>query len=197
MNVFVLCTGRCGSKAFAQACEHITNYTVGHETRKSLLGDDRFSYPDNHIEIDNRLSWFLGGLHERYGDDPLFVHLTRDRDRVALSYNRRWKIRTGIVRAFWHGILNRLRGVNMRRPRDPEKAMQACYDMVDTINSNIRFFLGNKTNKMNFSIENAKDDLIIFWEAIQAEGDLESALAVFDTTAAIAEKSWLFYENRK
>ena len=45
MNIFVLCTGRCGSVTFTKACQHITNYTCTHESRVSLLGEDRLNYP--------------------------------------------------------------------------------------------------------------------------------------------------------
>ena len=51
-NVFVLCTGRCGSTSFERACRHATNWTSGHETRSHLLGADRLAYPDRHIEAD-------------------------------------------------------------------------------------------------------------------------------------------------
>jgi ferritin-like protein len=47
---------------FIRACQHITNYTAGHETRSTLLGEARVAYPDQHIEADNRLSWMLGKL---------------------------------------------------------------------------------------------------------------------------------------
>lgn len=65
MNIFVLCTGRSGSKTFIKACNHITNYTCGHESRaKRAKLESRLNldYPPNHIEADNRLSWFLGRL---------------------------------------------------------------------------------------------------------------------------------------
>jgi len=67
-HVFVLCTGRCGSVSFAKACGHFTNYTAGHDTNRQP-GPARLDYSARHIEIDNRLAWFLGGLDERYGDD--------------------------------------------------------------------------------------------------------------------------------
>jgi ferritin-like protein len=51
---------------FIRACRHITNYTAGHETRSTLLGEDRIAYPRQHIEADNRLSWMLGKLGKKY-----------------------------------------------------------------------------------------------------------------------------------
>src|SRR4029079_4844381 len=103
MRVFVLCSGRCGSTNFALACRHFTNYTVGHEQNTGRIGESRLAYPDDHIEVDNRLSWYLGGLGERYGDDAFYVHLTREEDDVAASFSRRWKI--GIIRAYAKGII--------------------------------------------------------------------------------------------
>lgn len=50
------------------------------------------------------------------------------------------------------------------------------------IETNINYFLKDKSSAMNFSLENAKDDFKIFWNKINAEGDLESALAEWDTT---------------
>ncbi|MES9978612.1 MAG: hypothetical protein ABW107_07665, partial [Candidatus Thiodiazotropha sp. 6PLUC5] len=67
MNIFILNSGRCGSTTFIKACEHITNYTTGHETRAHLTGDKRIDYPDNHIEADNRLSWILGRIDNKFG----------------------------------------------------------------------------------------------------------------------------------
>lgn len=59
MRVFVLNTGRCRSVTFSRACSHLTNYSAGHETLARNLGHARFAFPDQHIETDNRLAWFL------------------------------------------------------------------------------------------------------------------------------------------
>lgn len=45
MNVFVLCTGRCGSVTFVEACKHVTNYTSAHESRAGIAGPGRVQYP--------------------------------------------------------------------------------------------------------------------------------------------------------
>lgn len=86
MNVFILNAGRSGSKTFARACDHITNFTSAHESRSGLLGEGHFAYPDNHIESDNRLAWLLGRLDRKYGDRAFYVHLTRDVGPVAASW---------------------------------------------------------------------------------------------------------------
>jgi hypothetical protein len=85
-NVFVLTTGRSGSLTFTRACERITNYTAGHETRSGLLGRERLAYPDRHIEVDNRLAWMLGRLEDAHGDRAFYVHLRRDEEATAESH---------------------------------------------------------------------------------------------------------------
>ena len=95
---------------FVQACSHLTNYTSGHETRSAMIGAARFEFPEDHIEVDNRLSWLLGSLAARYEEqEPLFVHLMRDREAVAHSFLRRWDsgFRAWMTRAFGHGIVQR------------------------------------------------------------------------------------------
>ena len=86
MNIFVLCTGRSGSVSLYKICRHIKNFTVSHESRECL----DFRYNNNHIEIDNRLCWFLGRLDKYYGDNAVYVHLQRNRNKVAKSFSKRF-----------------------------------------------------------------------------------------------------------
>ena len=111
MRVFVLGTGRCGTTTFARACAHIENFTSGHESNARFIGESRLEYPTDHIEADNRLSWMLGALGARYdGTEVLYVHLRRDPDEVARSFELRWEsgFRASIIRAFAHGIVQRI-----------------------------------------------------------------------------------------
>lgn len=170
MNVFILNAGRSGSLTFIRACRHITNFSCGHESRAGLLGDDHFAYPPDHIEADNRLSWFLGRLDRRFGADAFYVHLRRDDEATAASFVRRFS--GGIIRAYRKTML-------MGLP-DGIDAMAVARDYCDTVNSNIGLFLRDKPRKMEFSLENAHRDFRKFWELIQAEGDLQAALAEFD-----------------
>ena len=166
MRVFVLCTGRCGSKTLSKACSHIENFTSGHETNAlRKLGKARFSYPENHIEIDNRLSWFLGRLDEEFGTEPFFVHLIRNPDEVAVSFDKRWANKHGITNAYARGILM---GV--------KTDVSTCRDYVHTVNSNIRLFLRDKPNKMEILMDKFEKDFTKFWNRIEAQGNLESAL---------------------
>jgi hypothetical protein len=170
MNIFVLCTGRCGSVTFVEACKHMTNYTAGHETRYRMLGDDRVAYPDNHIEADNRLSWCLGRLDQRYGDNARYVHLTRDAEHVVRSFAARVGGTT---------ILNAYRREMINRPE--ADVLDVSRDYVRTVTENIRAFLKDKTHVMNFALETAGEDFPRFWDWISAQGDIASAQREFQT----------------
>lgn len=178
MNVFVLCTGRCGSTTFIRACKHITNYSAEHESRSHLLGSDRFAYPDDHIEADNRLAWFLGRLDDAYGDNAIYVHLVREEIDTARSFLGRWH--SGIIAAYWSAILMGISG--------SENRMEVCRDYCHTVNTNIGFFLKDKSRKMTFSLENAAGDFARFWELIGANGDFQAAVREWEVTSNGSEQ---------
>ena len=159
-NVFVLCTGRCGSVTFANACKHITNYSCGHETRVREMGDARTNFPRNHIEVDNRLIFFDGALERKYGDDAVYVHLRRDPTEVADSYNKRWNMADGLITGWATSIA-----------RQTDYGISASQFMVDTIEENIGQFLSNKTRKLEIWIENIQEGFDEFADLIGAEGD--------------------------
>ncbi len=173
MNVFVLCTPRSSSYTFAKACSHISNYTVTHESNSRLLGKKRVLYPENHIEVDNRLAWFLGLLDEIYGDNAFYVHLIRDREKTAVSINKRWNLPASIVSAYGRSIL-------VRGDRQKDNDLEVCEDYYDTVTKNIQLFLKDKTQKMVFSVENARENFQEFWQKIGAEGNLDLALATWE-----------------
>lgn len=156
---------------FIKACEHITNFSSAHESRCDQLGDARLAYPDNHIEADNRLSWFLGKLDKQYGDNAIYVHLKRNNNDTATSYAKRL-FPGGIIPAYRKGILQHL--------PDDTPDLSVSLDYCDTVNSNIELFLKDKTRKLEFNLENAKQDFKKFWDFIDAKGDLDSALAEFN-----------------
>ena len=145
MRIFVLSPQRCGSVSFSKACRNIINYTSGHETRKEL----KFNYPDNHIEIDNRLALFLGRLEKNYKDEAIYVHLKRDPQKVANSCLNRYN--TGIMRAYHKRIL-------LFKPNASK--FDICLDYVNTINSNIDAFLKDKSKVLEVNIENFEHDLL-------------------------------------
>lgn len=132
MRVFILSTGRCGSKTIIKACKHITNYTSAHESRIQEIGPAHFNYPDNHIESDNRLSWFMGELDEKFGDDAFYVHLIRNKQDTVKSFNKRWKNHISINKAFLTRILN-----TPIEKTDKETRYKATSLFYDTVNANI------------------------------------------------------------
>jgi hypothetical protein len=135
----------------------------------NLTGAERLAYPSHHIEADNRLSWLLGRLERRFGDNALYVHLSRDRQASVESFSRRAHF--GIMQAYREGIL-----FGGRLQTDQEIAL----DYLETVDANIALFLKDKTHKMDFRLEHAKADFPRFWERIGAQGDLEQALAEWD-----------------
>jgi len=170
MNVFILNTGRCGSSTFIKACEHITNYSAAHESRSTLVGTQKLLYPTQHIEADNRLSWVLGRLEQQYGNQAIYIHLSRNKQQTIESFSKRAGY--GIMKAYKEGLL--LGG------EADQSNKQIAEDYIDTVESNIEFFLKDKTNKMNFSLDNAKQDFEVFWKFISAEGNMQAALGEWD-----------------
>jgi len=171
MRVFVLCTGRCGSTSLYYACRHMSNFTVGHETRARFAGPSRLDYPDDHIEIDNRLSWFLGRLDREYGDEPYYVHLKRERQAVAESYARR--MNSEFTLGAGHKLYMLMNGAN--------DDLDVCLDVVDTVTANIELFLRDKSKVLRMSLENIAEDFVRFWYWIGAEGGKDAAIAEFRT----------------
>lgn len=175
MNVFVLCTGRSGSTTFSRACSHIQNFTVGHESRGGSI-EGRLDYPEDHIEVDNRLSWFLGRLDQKYGDSPFYVHLKRNKQDTAESWtNPGFYEGPGIMRAYRTGILR----PELQSSTDPEP-IEIAKHYYDTVNSNISLFLKDKTDWMEFNLETAESDFREFWDRIDASGNLNAALSEWE-----------------
>lgn len=179
MNVFVLCTGRCGSKTFIEACRYITNYSCAHESRSALIGKARLDYPRNHIEADNRLSWLLGRLDRTYGGDAFYVHLKRNESDAARSFARRCS--RGIMRAYARGILT-----GRRRRRDP---LSVAEDYCRTVNANIELFLRDKPQRMTVTLGSLRQGFAAFWRRIRAEGDYAAALAELEVVHNAAHRS--------
>lgn len=171
MRVFVLTTGRAGSTTFARAASHATNFTAAHESRSDHI-DGRLDYPDQHVEVDNRLSWFLGSLERHYGDDPLYVHLTRDPEETAESYAERFRGKASLVRAFGQGVIQRT-----EPPADDATRLAVSRLCIATITDNIEAFLRGKSKVVHASLPDLQPGFDEMWERIGAEGDLDAAHA--------------------
>ncbi|MDP8927238.1 MAG: hypothetical protein M3O70_01305 [Actinomycetota bacterium] len=194
----MLNTGRCGSLTLATACQAaILNYTSGHESRAHIFDGTRLDYPDQHIEVDNRLSYFLGGLAAKYPEDVFYVHLTRNPDDVARSFLARWDraanppalaaIRAGIRRraarkrrcrywrksnlisAFGNDII--LGGPDWDEDMD---RLMACRLYVESTTANIRHFLRDKPH-MEMQIDSAAEQFEEFCQRIGADADMTVA----------------------
>lgn len=195
MRIFVLSAGRSGTLAFAEACKHIENYSSAHESRSGAHPKFRLEYPDDHIEIDNRLSWFLGLVEQRY-PNAVYVHLLRDREKVARSFLRRWGSDPSQQRSV-RNLPRSLRGPYLgRHPRgsiiegfaypilaqpqrwDVEDRLAICRFYWDTVNANISTFLRGKPH-MRIDVEEIDGRFPIFCDWIDAKVDCWAAIEEF------------------
>jgi len=172
MNIFCLSTGRCGSTTFTKSFSHALNYTSGHETHKRLVGNQRFAYPDNHIESDNRLSWMLGSLDRFYGDAPIYVYLSRDTEQVIQSFTKRYSLNNiaGIMHGFGHGILQQ------PKKYEDENLAKLAEMYVGVVTDNIESFLKDKTKVVRFDVDKPRDSIHKIWEMGKIEGDVQKAV---------------------
>lgn len=169
LRVFVLGTGRCGTRTFIEACSHLTNYTAGHETKVRRVGEERFSYPDQHVEADHRLSFFLGDMEVRFPDE-YYVHLRRDREETAASWAARWDstFRASMIRAFAHGIV--------MKTADWKDPLEVCRFYVDTVTRNVDRFMAGRRGETIW-LDQAQAVFPGFLERVGAQGDLGAATA--------------------
>lgn len=167
-RVLVLCTGRCGSTTLARACAHFDGWTSGHESRTHLTGPARLAYPARHVEVDNRLSWYLGRLINEIGDDALYVHLTRDAEEVAQSFAQR--ANQGILRAWRQDIL-----IHSRWRAPKSTLIEQCRDHVATVTANIEAFLATRRHVMTMRLETIEADFDRLVDRIGATGNLAAA----------------------
>jgi len=174
MNVFVLCAGRVASTAFSEACQYATNYTAAHESNVGKMSCARVEYPENHIEIDNRLVWFLPLLEEKYGDNAIYVYLKRDKDLIARSYEERWYLTISIVKAYGYGIL--------MFPRIKKKERYAvCRDYVELSDKLIESFLARQKKVVDVDLGKIKNgEFQKFWNFAGVKGDFELAMKEWD-----------------
>ncbi len=191
MNVFILCTGRSGSKSLVKACSFISNYTVGHETRARVIGKARLDYPRNHIEADNRLSWFLGRLDKSFGNEAFYVHLKRDKEATVDSFVNRWNNQGSIIKSYTAGIL--LQG---HKQLVHKEQVTSARDYYDTVNENITLFLKDKPQKMTIDLEDIIDGFNELYDSIKAVGDKDKAIESLRTAVNTSAQSKPDIKNR-
>jgi hypothetical protein len=202
VNVFVLSTGRCASTTIARAFSHATNYTSSHESRVGAL-HGRLDYPPHHIESDNRLTWFLAPLDERFDDGVHWIHLTRNLDAVVESYWRRWEAvveqhrvtrlvrnprhayhvarewQQGPTAVFRNSIASAFGYgvVQSDRPLTSAERRTACELYATTAHATISHFVAGRDNVSRIDLENLSGDFAGAWDAIGAEGPIDRALS--------------------
>jgi hypothetical protein len=132
---------------------------------------------DNHIEVDNRLSWFLGRLEQRYGHSAFYVHLTRNPDEVAESFVARWN--SGIMHAYRTAI----------SPTHNEPTVEVARDMIHTVTTNLDLFLRDKPDRISIQLEHARDQFSEFGvqsaRRVTCSSDCRSSQS--DTIRALAD----------
>jgi len=166
MRIFVIGTGRCGSYTFKKACNHITNYTNGHESHTGWDHQTKnlFDFPDNHIEIDCRFSYFIPLLREKY-PDALFVHLQRERSACVKSLAKR---ESTMLYGMFH------LGGNIHNWRRNKKLLAGIY--YDETNELIRYCLYDYKDYIKITLSSIDITFKLFWDRIGAEGDQTAAL---------------------
>lgn len=165
MRCFIYGTGRCGTVAIAKAFEFCDNYTVAHESYTSLL-----CYPDNHIEVNPQLRVRMGAIISAYPDAE-YVWLRRDIVAVASSYERLdrgnwlqtwWNFHpTMMPRNNYHAALIAARWL--------EHQCQWAFDVTP------------EERRRKMWIEEIWDDFRQLWDDLQCTGNIDAALASFDT----------------
>lgn len=171
MRIFVLTAGRTASTTFSNACGSIKGMSSGHETNAGVV-EGRLEYPENHIEVDNRLIWFLPMLEEKYNEDVIYVYLKRSPSEVAKSYKKRWYVNCSVVRAFFNNIL-----MAERIPTDVEKD-KACELYAHLADKTIEHFLSGKDNKYVVNVESLEDDFLGFIESVGFDFDKDAAISI-------------------
>lgn len=177
MNVFAIGAGRSGTVTFYEACKHSNNFTVGHETKVSDTSPDRIFYPDRHIEVDHRLTFFKGQIAYAYNPaNTVWVHVTRDWRDVEAS----WAKRTGTKGS----MINTWPQAAFFRPQ-PASPYTLAQHYVRATMADIDFFLAGVRSRYGQDYahvipidvpEQAAANFRVFWKAIGAQGDMVAAL---------------------
>jgi hypothetical protein len=189
-NIFILCAGRSASTALAKALQPLSNYTAAHESRCGVSSDVKLDYPENHIEIDNRLIWFVDLLDEKYGSQAKYVYLHRDLSKIAMSYSERWHLSVSIVKAYGHGILMKDKIASAER-------LDVCMDYANVVDRKIRAFLKTKENSLIIDSDNLSSDFDKLLGFLDAQGDLNACKKILETKHNLNKTNWLIKQARK
>jgi hypothetical protein len=159
VRVFVTGTGRCGTTTFYHACQHIKNFTSGHETSRRLLRVPRF--PDQHIECSYLVVPWIPHLIERYPDSR-WVHLIRDREACVHSMATIAPKRQNGWACIWYLV-----GKNRHDRRSAELFYASTNALIKAL---------IPPGSMTLRLEEAGLRWAEFWEWIGAEGNFQASL---------------------
>jgi len=166
MRVFVLGTGRCGTVTFSKACNKIRNFSCSHESKttsqRQVFGC--LEYPDNHIEIDPRLSYHYPLIIKKYPEAIIF-HLKRGRDKCIRSLSKRSSLK--YYSTFHYGWFD----------GNYEKAAELYYDNTTMM---LEKFIDKERTLL---LENIQEDFLRFCKIIEADCD-------YKKTGDILEKKY-------
>lgn len=171
MNVFLLSPGRTATTTLAHAFSYVDGYTSSHESRTKYLSDDRVDYPSNHIECDNRLSWFLPRLSKKYAASGVLVSVLRDKNLIAKSYDQRWE-NINIMKAYSQGILRRDLSDNN---------FSVCVDYVCNIYEQINYFSKDWENFVEIDLKCPEKGVEKLLKIMGKESDFEKVISFLAT----------------
>jgi hypothetical protein len=101
------------------------------------------------MECDNRLTWFLPELTEKYSKSGLLVIVNREHKSIAKSYNKRWR-KNNIMKAYSQGIL--------MRPLS-DNTLEVCEDYVEYVYKNLSYFEKMWDNVIHLDIDEPREGI--------------------------------------
>lgn len=180
MRVFVASTGRSGTCTFYQACRHLTNYTVGHESAAGGIG--RLDYPDQHVEVSCALAWEMPLVIRQY-PGATWVHLVR-RDREACARSLAENMRQNVER--W---TRRWRRVAVTG----DDLLLAAGSYYDAVNALVASLLPAASLTL-VTEDVSRKSWGALWNTIGGQGDFEASLAEwtrrYNTTQRRGRDRW-------
>jgi len=167
-----------------KACQVATNYTAAHE---SLYLRNDLKYPDNHIEVNNRLTWWVGLLDKKF-PDAKYVYLTRDPEAVAISHEKNCMKKPARIIEYWRRTMRmgwKKHKAGNPKLRNERPAIVDCREYVAACNGLIEVFLrspkrnGEPRDWFHVDIDDP-ESFRRFWLWAGLEGDLDKAMDVFN-----------------
>lgn len=178
MRVFVVGTGRCGTSTFFHACNHITNYGCGHESKRGPKQIGNWSFPDDHIEIASNLTVGLHKLIYKY-PNSLWVRLKRNkRECVRSLAEQASEAMLDFAHQWWY--------LDMTEAVDNIEVASQFYDFCEDY-----YQRRLPNNALFLDLEHIREQWSVFWNEARAEGDYLASLKEWDRNYNAAENRGL------